>query len=234
MLEEEKMKDTKKRFDWKKLIWTVLSFGLGWNMFTGCLTEDGKFDYRDCMYCHANEPNPHVSKRITADSTHAFDCSVCHFGNSMIDSSYNRKTHDDGKGDVVFDSLFLFKRFGHAPEMYYEEGTCYNIPCHGYGRIDWDSIWGEDEKGVWFRGRDGVPWYPNAHIEEKLDCFGCHDHSEHRIGHECQMCHNKGTIIDSVTIGNFSIHVNGYDEPYEEPDTVISSICNLKNILKEN
>ncbi len=196
------------------------------------MLKEDVVDYKNCMYCHSNEPDPHVSKRITADSTHAFDCSVCHLGNSLIDSSYHEKTHDDGKGDVVFDSLFLQKRFGHMPEMYYEEGTCYNIPCHGYGRIDWDSAWGEDEKGAWFLGRDRIPWYPNAHIEDELDCFGCHDHSDHRLGHDCQMCHNGGTITDSVTIKDYSLHVNGYDEPYESPDTLFSPSCNLKSILE--
>lgn len=194
----------------------------------GCLNDKNDFNYKDCMFCHTKETVPHVSKRITADSAHAFDCSVCHLGNSLRDSSYNENTHDNGKGNVVFDSLFLANRFGQPSEMYYKEGTCYNIPCHGYGRIDGDSVRGENDRGAWFIGRDGVPWYPNANIEDKLDCFGCHDHSSHRLGHECQMCHDQGTIIDSVTIDDFSLHVNGYDEPYEMPDTLIDRNLNKR------
>jgi len=187
---------------------------------------------KDCLYCHENPPDPHVPAKIMADTGHAFDCNVCHAGNSMKDSTVHPVLHDNGKGDVVFDTAFFLRVFRQTPEIYYEDGTCYNIPCHGSGRIEWDSITGEDEKGFWFIGRDAVPWYPNAKIDGTLECIGCHDHSDHRTGHgPCSSCHYGGGIIDSVILDNegkpidaltylnYSLHINGYDEPYEKPDT---------------
>jgi hypothetical protein len=174
---------------------------------------------KDCLYCHKDPPDPHVPAKIMADTGHAFDCNVCHVGNSLKDSTVHPVMHDNGKGDVVFDTAFFLQVFRQTPEIYYEDGTCYNIPCHGSGRIDWDSTWGEDENGVWFIGRDYVPWYPHARIDDTVACIGCHDHSNHRLGHDCVMCHSAGTIIDSITLDDYSLHINGYDEPYEEPDT---------------
>lgn len=197
----------------------LISFFICLIIFVNCTEEDNSFNIKECGYCHDKYPDPHVSAKIMAEDGHNFDCSVCHQGNSWKDSTVHPTLHNDGKGDVVFDTAFLEERFRQELAIQYdpEQETCFNIPCHGYGRVDWDSITGEDENGVWFRGRDFVNWYPNAPLEGELDCLGCHDHSNHRVGHDggCIGCHYAGSISDSVTLDDFSLHINGYDEPYE-------------------
>jgi hypothetical protein len=180
----------------------------------GCskLRNPEEAEGESCMQCHNDLLGPHLLPKLMSDSAYAYDCSICHIGYSRKHLSVDPENHQDGISNVDFNTDYLHDVFTYSDEIGFENGNCSNIPCHGNGRMDLDSLQGADEKGKWVKGRDSVIWHVDVKLTDTLDCMGCHNTAKHRAEARCQSCHNKGTIIDSVTLDDYSMHINGRAE----------------------
>jgi hypothetical protein len=185
-------------------------------ILTGCseLKEAGLLDSETCYLCHSVPPDRTIEHNFSYPG-YDVKCRICHVGYNEENLTINKKYHYNGRNDVVFDLAFFDSVFfkGHMEdfdEITYEKNTCYNIPCHGFGREGrYNTTFNDDSTFIaWDDSASFTVWRPWASVEEELDCNGCHNTTDHKAGRDCENCHEVVTR-DGVSISNYALHING-------------------------
>lgn len=170
--------------------------GVGCHMETGAQWYDTT---ASCGLCHATPP------ATGAHETHGSnDCSVCHAGYSMVDSSTSTVNHVDDTVNV--DGPLEGGSYSAA------DSTCSSVDCHGSAEPNWYGT---------------ASTCGSCHALPPTT--GAHDTHEAR-GHDCGICHAGYSMTDSsISTAN---HDNGATDvdgaldggTYSPSDTSCSSV----------
>jgi predicted CxxxxCH...CXXCH cytochrome family protein len=148
-----------------------------------------------CTLCHTLFPAQGAHQRHTSSETYGMSCRVCHLTYNVDNLEVDEALHKNGSYDVEFDTTHIKGIFPEALVVPYNQGSCDNIPCHGFGRKDTFNI----------------VWTTSASWNQTLDCNGCHDtktNGHYWTGRNCKYCHSV-TTTDGIIITDYRKHTNG-------------------------